>query len=140
MRTAEAAAAAGVNPQTLRYYERRGLLAEPPRRGSGHREYGPEAVRTVRFVKRAQALGFDLRDADVLLGLAAGGPDGCEAARELAEQKIAELDRRIADLRTMRDCLGRLVSSCARPRSERECPLLQTIADATTDREAADAR
>ena len=140
MRTAEAAAAAGVNPQTLRYYERRGLLAEPPRGGSGHREYGPEEVRTVRFIKHAQALGFELRDAEVLLGLARGGPEGCEAARELAEQKIAELDRRIDDLRAMRECLGRLVSTCLRPRAERECPLLHAIADSTTDGQAADAR
>jgi Hg(II)-responsive transcriptional regulator len=130
MRTGEVAARAGVNVQTLRYYERRGLLPEPDRRESGYRVYGAEAVRTVRFIKRAQGLGFDLRDAEVLLALAAGGPDNCDAARELAEAKIAELDRRLADLERMRESLGRLAATCARPRSERDCPLLDSIEQA----------
>src|SRR5919199_6927108 len=98
MRTGEVAAEAGVNVQTLRYYERRGLLPEPARRESGYRVYGPDAVRRVRFIKRAQELGFGLREAESLLALATGGPESCEAARELAETKVAELDRRIADL------------------------------------------
>ncbi|MGH9075039.1 MAG: MerR family transcriptional regulator, partial [Acidimicrobiales bacterium] len=74
MRSSEVAVAAGVNVQTLRYYERRGLLSEPDRLGSGYRAYGPEAVRVVRFVKRAQALGFSLEEVESLLELAAGGP------------------------------------------------------------------
>jgi len=140
MRTAQAAAAAGVNIQTLRYYERRGLLAAPARNASGYRDYGPEAVQTVRFVKRAQELGFDLRDAEVLLGLAAGGPEACEAARAVAEDKIAELDRRIADLSAMRRCLDGLVAGCAKPRAERTCPLLETIGNASVDRPELDGR
>ena len=140
MRTAQAAAAAGVNVQTLRYYERRGLLAEPARNGSGYREYGPEAVQTVRFVKRAQQLGFDLRDAEVLLGLAAGGPEACDAARALAEERVAELDRRIADLSAMRRCLDRLIAGCAKPRPERSCPLLETMGNAGVDRAELDGR
>jgi Hg(II)-responsive transcriptional regulator len=132
MRTGELAAEAGVNVQTLRYYERRGLLPEPARRNSGYRVYGPEAVRIVRFVKRAQELGFGLREAETLLGLAAGGPESCDAARELAEEKMAELDRRIADLRAMRDSLQRLTATCARPRADRDCPLLQAIDNEAT--------
>ena len=62
MRSTELAASAGVNPQTLRYYERRGLLAAPPRSAAGYRAYPAEAVRVVRFVKRAQELGFSLDD------------------------------------------------------------------------------
>ena len=127
MRTGELAAEAGVNVQTLRYYERRGLLPEPARQQSGYRVYGADAVRTVRFIKRAQELGFGLRDAEALLVLAAGGPEACEAAHELAEEKIAELDARIADLRAMRDSLERLAATCVRPRAERECPLLHAI-------------
>jgi DNA-binding transcriptional MerR regulator len=111
----------------VRYYERRGLLPEPSRRESGYRVYGPDAVRTVRFIKRAQELGFGLRDAEALLGLAAGGPQRCDAARALAEEKIAELDRRIADLAAMRESLVRLASTCAKPRAERECPLLGAL-------------
>ena len=129
MRTGEVAAAAGVNVQTLRYYERRGLLPEPARRASGYRVYDRDAVRTVRFIKRAQELGFGLSEAESLLALAAGGPEGCDAARALADEKIAELDRRIADLQAMRDSLAQLAATCAKPRAERDCPLLQAIED-----------
>lgn len=66
MRTGEVAAQANVNIQTLRYYERRGLLPQPPRRESGYRAYGPDAVEIVQFIKRAQALGFSLDDVESL--------------------------------------------------------------------------
>lgn len=125
---------AGVNVQTLRYYERRGLLPEPSRRESGYRVYGPDAVHTVRFIKRAQQLGFDLSDAESLLALATCGPESCDAARELAEEKIADLDRRIADMTAMRDSMGRLAATCAKPRAERECSLLQSIQQAADER------
>jgi DNA-binding transcriptional MerR regulator len=127
MRTSEAAAQAGVNVQTLRYYERRGMLPAPARRGAGYRDYPPEAVRVVRFSKRAQALGFSLAEVQALLELADGGPDSCDAARELAAHKIADLDRRIACLQAMRGSLEQLVATCQRPRTERECPLLPAI-------------
>jgi len=74
VRTSEVAAQAQVNTQTLRYYERRGLLPEPERTNSGYRAYTPDAVRVVRFVKRAQQLGFTLDDIEDLLHLADGGP------------------------------------------------------------------
>jgi len=90
------ASQAGVNVQTLRYYERRGLLPAPARRESGYREYPSDAVRVVRFVKRAQELGFSLAEVETLLDLAAGGPDSCDLAQELATQKIGELDAKIA--------------------------------------------
>jgi Hg(II)-responsive transcriptional regulator len=127
MRTGEVAEEAGVNLQTLRYYERRGLLPEPPRRESGYRIYGSEAVRIVRFVKRAQELGFSLNEVESLLDLAGGGPESCEAAQQLAQHRIADLEQRIADLVAMYDSLGRLVATCALPSAERECPLLQCI-------------
>ena len=75
------AAQAQVNTQTLRYYERRGLLPEPQRTRSGYRAYTPDAVRVVRFVKRAQQLGFTLDDIEDLLHLSEGGPDSCDEAR-----------------------------------------------------------
>ena len=120
---------AGVNVQTLRYYERRGLLAAPARLPSGYRDYRPETVRTVRFVKRAQQLGFSLEEIETLLDLAAGGPAGCHAAQVLALEKIAALDEKIATLAAMRQSLRRLVTTCERPRHRRECPLLTAIAD-----------
>jgi MerR family transcriptional regulator, mercuric resistance operon regulatory protein len=127
MKTGEVAHAAGVNIQTLRYYERRGLLAEPPRRQSGYRMYGPEAVRLVRFVKRAQELGFSLDDVEALLHLAQGGPESCDSAQSLARQKIDELEGRIRHLRAMRKALLDLVATCDLPRSRRDCPLMTAL-------------
>src|SRR5262252_9659941 len=74
MQTHEVAERAGVNAQTLRYYERRGLLAEPPRSPAGYRDYPPAAVEVLRFVKRSQELGFTLAEVEELLSLAEGGP------------------------------------------------------------------
>lgn len=132
MRTSEAAARAGVKVQTLRYYERRGLLPEPPRLSSGYRTYPPEAVRLVRFVKRAQQLGFGLDDIAELLDLADGGPSSCAAVRDLASGKVAELQRRLDHLAVMRDALGRLVDTCEQPRERRECPLLEAIEEGSS--------
>ena len=125
MRTSEVAGMAGVNSQTLRYYERRGLLAQPPRSRSGYRDYPAQAVGLLRFVKRSQELGFTLAEIAELLRLADGGPDSCDRARALAEAHTAELDRKIADLTRMRAALGELMATCERPRASRSCPLLR---------------
>ena len=114
--------------------ERRGLLPEPARTRSGYRAYTPDAVRVVRFVKRAQQLGFTLDDIEELLHLAQGGPASCDEARAMARTRIADLQRRIEELAGMRDALARLVDTCDQPRAERDCPILQDIetAAATT--------
>ncbi|MGH9291342.1 MAG: MerR family DNA-binding protein [Acidimicrobiales bacterium] len=127
MRSSQVAVEAGVNIQTLRYYERRGLLREPERLDSGYRSYGADAVRTVRFVKSAQQLGFSLEEIDSLLHLAAGGPDNCDAAKALANEKLVQLEHKIASLLAMRDSLRQLVSTCDRTPSRRDCPLLDAI-------------
>jgi Hg(II)-responsive transcriptional regulator len=134
VRTSEVAAQAQVNTQTLRYYERRGLLGEPERTRSGYRAYTPEAVRVVRFVKRAQQLGFTLDDIEDLLHLAEGGPASCDEARAMAGTRIADLQQRIQELEGMRDALARLVDTCDQPRAELDCPILHDIetAAATT--------
>jgi len=121
------AAQAAVNAQTLRYYERRGLLPEPDRSASGYRAYPPEAVRRVRFIKRAQELGFTLDDIETLLHLADGGPDSCDGVRAIATAKVTDLEERIADLQALRDGLTRLVATCEKPRAERECPILHEL-------------
>jgi DNA-binding transcriptional MerR regulator len=86
-------------------------------------------LRTVRFVKRAQQLGFSLEEIDSLLGLARGGPQSCNAASSLAAEKIAQFDGKIAHLVAMRQALLQLVASCERPRQRRECPLLDAFGD-----------
>src|SRR6478735_520903 len=112
MRVGEAAARAGVNVETLRYYERRGLLPEPDREPSGHRRYDEESVRFLRAIKEAQALGFTLSEiADVLKAMRRSGTPS-EALRVRMAAKIDEIDSRIAGLRRMRDDLARVVG-CA---------------------------
>lgn len=127
MRSSQVAFEAGVNVQTLRYYERRGLLQEPERTPSGYRSYNTEAVRTVRFVKRAQQLGFSLEEVAALLDLAAGEPDSCDAASALATEKLDQLEDKITGLTAMRDSLRQLVATCDRSPRERLCPLLEAI-------------
>jgi MerR family transcriptional regulator, mercuric resistance operon regulatory protein len=128
MRTSELADRAGVNRETLRYYERRGLLDTPPRTTGAYRDYPDAAVDLLRFVKRAQELGFTLDEIEELLHLDGGGPDSCDAARALAEARKADLEARIADLQHMRDSLAELVATCDQPRADRSCPLLSAIA------------
>jgi DNA-binding transcriptional MerR regulator len=106
MRSAQVARAAGVNQQTLRYYERRGLLAEPNRSPGGHRLYPPGAVTVLRVIKAAQRLGFSLDEVADLLQTGRhhhGGPDAGLQAHATA--KIAEIDARIEDLRLIRATL-----------------------------------
>lgn len=129
MRTKEVADLAGVHLETLRYYERRGLVPEPPRTAGGYRDYPAETVQALRFVKRSQALGFTLAEVEELLHLAEGGPDSCDGARDLAEGHLAGLDRRIAELRHMRAAVVDLLDSCSQPRDSRHCPLLKAIQD-----------
>src|ERR1700738_723265 len=132
VRTSEVAAQAHVNTQTLRYYERRALLPQPQRTPPGYRAYTADAVRMVRFVKRAQQLGFTLDDIEELLNLADGGPASCDDAKTMARTRIADLQHRIADLAGMRDALARLVDTCDQPRAQRDCPILHDIQTAAT--------
>jgi Hg(II)-responsive transcriptional regulator len=127
VRTSELAERAAVNPQTVRYYERRGLLSQPARSRGGYRVYPAEAVQRVRFIRRAQKLGFTLAEVEMLLHLAEGGPDSCEKARGLATEKITDLERRIADLQALQTGLARLVATCELPQGQRECPILHEL-------------
>ena len=131
MRTSELARSTGVNSETLRYYERRGLLAAPPRTPGGYRDFPPEAVTGIRFIRRAQELGFSLQDIEELLQLSAGGPEGCETARTMAAARRDDLEARITDLQRMRDSLAELIDTCELPRDDRSCALLEAIADPT---------
>jgi DNA-binding transcriptional MerR regulator len=124
----ELATAAGVSIQTLRYYERRGFLTPLLRRPSGYREYGRDAVGVVRFIKRAQALGFSLSEVQQLLKLRrlSNSPPSRREAQTLARSRIADVDARIADLTRIRRALSELVDSCASGRTL-HCPILETL-------------
>ena len=115
------AAAAGVNVETIRYYQRRGLLEEPKKPLGGYRNYPTEMVKRIRFIKRAQALGFTLEDVAGLLQL--NNTDACAKTRDLAAQKLALIEQKLSALATMRDALTRILHRfpvlspcCAGPR------------------------
>src|SRR2546428_12306667 len=103
------AKAAGVGVQTLHYYERLGLLQKPKRSASNYRLYSPEAVRRVRFIKKAQAVGLTLEEAKQILDLKARGRAPCRKVAELGEKHFAEIDARLAQMRTYRRALGEAV-------------------------------
>lgn len=121
MRTSELARRAGVGVETLRFYERRGLLPEPHRTLGGHRQYPDEAVATVRAIKAAQRLGFTLDEVAPLLRAGGADRNGVELRRSAAD-KLAEVDARIADLQQVAARLRATVAAecdslpnCARP-------------------------
>ena len=119
------AGAAGVNVETIRYYQRRGLVEEPPKPVDGHRRYAAAAAARVRFIKRAQQLGFTLEEIKELLLLEDG--QNCREARTLAERKLGLIEERIADLARMRRSLKGLIALCAEGRRPRSCPIIATL-------------
>jgi MerR family transcriptional regulator, mercuric resistance operon regulatory protein len=115
------AAAAGVGVETVRYYQRRGLLPEPPRPHGEVRRYGEEDAKRLRFIRSAQAAGFTLNEIKELLDLDAS--DDRARARALAQARVAALDERIEELRRAREALAALASACA-SKGRGPCPIL----------------
>jgi len=129
----EVARRAGVNVQTVRYYERRGLVADPPRTDAGYRQYPDSTVRRIRFVKRAQELGFSLREIAELLDLRVEQGAPCAAVLERTREKMADIDRRIADLEGMRAALEPLVDACAAEIGATDCVILDHLSNGPRD-------
>ena len=123
----EVAARAGVNAQTLRYYERRGIIAEPRRTTSGYRAYEPETVAIIRFIKRAQELGFTLEEAEELLKLRRLRGMKRAEARALAADKLRGVDEKLAHLKAIRSAIGALLESCACSDGGVACPILEAL-------------
>jgi len=119
------AALAGVNVETIRYYQRRGLLDEPRKPSGGYRHYPADMARRVRFIKRAQALGFTLEEIASLLRL--DGADCCADTRELAAHKIALIERKLLDLAAMRAALAALVHQCNTGQAGGPCPIISVL-------------
>jgi len=123
------ARAVGVNVETVRYYQRIGLLPRPPRARGSIRRYPPETLRRLRFIKRAQSLGFSLEEVAALLQLADG--EHCAETRVLGEKKLGLVQRKIEELAAIRAALERLVERCSRGGRGRGCPLIEAlVADA----------
>jgi len=119
------AQAAAVNVETIRYYQRRGLLTEPAKPLAGHRRYPPAATRRLRFIKRAQALGFTLEEVAGLLALEE--TQSCRDTRRLAERKLAVIEGRLADIARMRRLLKGLIAECESGKRPRSCPIIATL-------------
>ena len=118
---------ANVNLETIRYYERRGLIPEPPRNKSGHREYSLEAVERTQFIKRAQALGFSLNEISELLSLRVEPGTTCGDIKSRVEEKIVDVEQRMADLKQIRDSLLKLANQCTGKGPVGKCPILGAL-------------
>jgi MerR family copper efflux transcriptional regulator len=125
--TGQVAKASGVNIQTLRFYEREGLLTPPRRTAAGYRQYSEDAVRIVTFIKRAQELGFTLREAKELLRLRSPGAKRARVAKTIAQAKLRDIDEKVRDLSAMRAALASLVESCTGSDVAITCPILDAL-------------
>jgi MerR family mercuric resistance operon transcriptional regulator len=118
---------AGVNLETVRFYERRGLLPRPPRSASGYRLFPAEAARRLRFIRRAQELGFSLKEVGELLSLRVSRRITSAAIRARAEAKIADIQEKIRSLESMKKTLQRLTKVCDGCAPLAECPILDSL-------------
>jgi MerR family transcriptional regulator, mercuric resistance operon regulatory protein len=122
------ARATGVHVETVRFYQRRGLLAQPKRPVGGVRRYGQEAASRLLFIKRAQDIGFTLGEIAELLRL----QRGCRDAHDLATAKLVTVERRLADLNRVRQTLRELIGRCEAGRSA-GCPIIEALASSTPE-------
>lgn len=118
------AKAATVNVETIRYYERRGLVAQPPKPAGGYRAYSEETLARILFIKRAQELGFTLEEIDNLLSL---GDSHCSEVQELAGGKLASVRAKINDLCRLEQVLAELVTQCRINPEKAACPIVATL-------------
>ncbi|MCA9674333.1 MAG: MerR family transcriptional regulator [Myxococcales bacterium] len=126
----QVADAAGVHVETLRYYERRGLLRVPRRSPAGYRQYDVDTVQLVRFIKQAQALGFTLVEIAELLALRRPRADRCTAVHAAAVAKIRQIDDKVQHLLAVRGALAELTAQCAEEATPLACPLIEALASA----------
>ena len=118
---------AEVGVETIRFYEREGLIAPPPRRHSGYRQYPPGTIRRVRFIRRAKELGFTLKEIGELLSLRVDPRTTCADVRAIARAKISDIEMKIAELRRIGDVLDRLARICRGKGPTSECPILDML-------------
>lgn len=125
LKIGEVAHRAGVNVDTVRYYERAGLLPQPARRPSGYRAYDSDAVRRLRFIRRAKTLGFTLEEIGELLSISA--ERNVAAAKDAARRKLTAVDARLSELQRIRDALAGLIEACPGHGRAENCPILAAL-------------
>ncbi len=123
----EMARLAGVNLQTIRYYERRKLMPEPPRHGSGYRQYFPADLKRLRFIRRAQGLGFALKEIAGLLEICANPKVTCRPVKTQASAKLRDIEKDIVRLQRVRINLRKLASACRKEHPIRQCPIVAKL-------------
>jgi len=117
----------GVTVETVRFYEKHGLIAAPQRSDSGYRQYPPETVKRVQFIQHAKEVGFTLKDIGELLALRREPGTTCTDIKLHATQKIEEVDQKIQDLKRIRDALGRMIMKCSGRGTLSQCPILEEL-------------
>lgn len=116
----------GVGVEALRFYEKRGLLLEPPRGDNGYRYYPPGDIKRLQFIQRAKELGFTLEEVSDLLSLHSCSADSGDV-KALAEKKLSELDKKLADLQRMRLALADVTARCNGQGSTDDCPIIASL-------------
>ena len=129
---------AGVGVETVRFYEREGLLEEPPRRASGYRQYSEEVVKRIGFIKRAKELGFSLKEITELLLLRMDAQTSCDEVKQRTEAKIAEVERKLVELQRMRQALLQVAALCTGEGPASACPMLDALDQQETQNLIAD--
>lgn len=128
LKIGQVAQQAGVGVETVRFYERKGLIDEPPRRSSGYRAYPAEVVRRIHFIKRSQELGFSLNEIGELLALRVDPQSTCGDVKLQAEAKMADIEAKIRSLQRMKRTLKRLSDACGSGKEPSTgCPILDAI-------------
>jgi len=118
---------AGVGVETVRFYEREGLIVQPERPGRGYRRYPEDTVRRIRFIRHAKDLGFTLKEIGGLLSLRSDPAENCAQVRAQASEKIVSIDEKIRHLARMKESLARLTRACDRREPSAECPILDVL-------------
>ncbi len=128
MTIGKAARRGGVGIETIRFYERRGLIPQPPRpNGGGFREYPEETLQRIRFIRQAQEIGFSLREIEELLSLRADPSADCADVRPQATAKLEQVDRKIAKLEEIRGALHELIAACPGSGALRVCSIMEAL-------------
>lgn len=127
LETGQLAKLAGVNRETVRYYERRGLLTRPPRTVSGYRKFPEKAVSVVRFIKRAQGLGFSLKEVKELLAMSVDRDSTCGDVKKTALLKFEEIEGKINQLQSMRRVLKKIIEACPGEGALSGCSILESL-------------
>ncbi len=127
MTIGQVAKAVGIGIETIRFYEREGIIAKPARRESGYRAFSPDVVTQLHFLKRAQELGFSLKEISQLLAIRVDPKQNCSVVKKKAEAKIVEIKQKIRDLKRIEKVLERVTEACQAQRPISECPILECL-------------